>query len=81
MEQNFVIDFFHATTLETLDFPDAVASAKPRDRRYGDLRRHRLMEPDRDLARRVARAMEVIFGFMETELQQTVDWVLSQDPL
>ncbi|ETS74491.1 hypothetical protein PFICI_14357 [Pestalotiopsis fici W106-1] len=81
MEQNFIIDFFHATTLETLDFPDAVASAKPRDRRYGDLRRHRLMEPDRDLAKRVTRAMEVIFGFIETELQQTVDWVLSQDPL
>lgn len=81
MEQNFIIDFFHATTLETADFPDAVAAAKPRDRRGGDLRRHRLMEPDRDLARRVTRAMEVIFAFLETDLQQTVDWVLSQDPL
>ncbi|KAK9793151.1 putative Exocyst complex component Sec3 PIP2-binding N-terminal domain-containing protein [Seiridium cardinale] len=81
MEQNFIIDFFHATTLETADFPDAVAAAKPRDRRGGDLRRHRLMEPDRDLARRVTRAMEVIFSFLETDLQQTVDWVLSQDPL
>ncbi|KAI1846075.1 hypothetical protein JX266_007884 [Neoarthrinium moseri] len=81
MEQNFVIDFFHATTLETADFPDAVAAAKPRDRRGGDLRRHRLMEPDRDLARRVTRAMEAIFAFLEQELQMTVDWVLSQDPL
>jgi hypothetical protein len=81
MEQNFIIDFFHATTLETADFPDAVAAAKPRDRRGSDLRRHRLMEPDRDLARRVTRAMEVIFAFLEVDLQQTVDWVLSQDPL
>ncbi|KAH6647469.1 exocyst complex component Sec3-domain-containing protein [Truncatella angustata] len=81
MEQNFIIDFFHATTLETADFPDAVAAAKPRERRPGDLRRRRLMEPDRDLARRVTRAMEVIFAFLEAELQQTVDWVLSQDPL
>ncbi|KJZ74575.1 hypothetical protein HIM_05925 [Hirsutella minnesotensis 3608] len=81
IEQNFIIDFFHATTLETLDFPDAVAACPPRDRRGGDLRRHRLMEPDRDLARRITRAMEVIFAFLESELQRLMDWVLGQDPL
>ncbi|OTB00278.1 hypothetical protein M426DRAFT_324426 [Hypoxylon sp. CI-4A] len=81
IEQNFIVDFFHATTLETADFPDLVAATKPRDRRGGDLRRHRLMEPDRELARRVNRAMEAIFSFMEQDLQFTVDWVLSQDPL
>ncbi|KAK8069780.1 Exocyst complex component Sec3 [Apiospora phragmitis] len=81
MEQNFIIDFFHATTLETIDFPDAVAASKPRDRRGGDLKRHRLMEPDRELARRVTKAMEAIFSFLEQDLQSTVDWVLSQDPL
>ncbi|KAI1504821.1 exocyst complex component Sec3-domain-containing protein [Biscogniauxia marginata] len=81
IEQNFVVDFFHATTLETADFPDLVAATKPRDRRGGDLKRHRLMEPDRELARRVTRAMEVIFSFLEQDLQNTVGWVLSQDPL
>ncbi|KAI0129565.1 exocyst complex component Sec3-domain-containing protein [Xylariales sp. AK1849] len=81
IEQNFIVDFFHATTLETSDFPDAVLAAKPRDRRGGDLRRHRLMEPDRELARRMTRAMEAIFAFLEQDLQMTVDWVLSQDPL
>lgn len=81
MEQNFIIDFFHATTLENSDFPEAIAVAKPRDRRGGDLRRIRLMEPDRELARRVTRAMEAIFAFLEQDLQVTVDWVLSQDPL
>ncbi|KAK6845804.1 exocyst complex component Sec3 [Apiospora arundinis] len=81
MEQNFIIDFFHATTLETIDFPDAVAASKPSNRRGGDLRRHRLMEPDRELARRVTRAMEAVFSFLEQDLQSTVDWVLSQDPL
>lgn len=81
MEQNFIVDFFHATTLETADFPEVVAIAKPRDRRGGDLRRHRLMEPDRELARRVTRSMEVIFSFLESDLQATVNWVLSQDPL
>ncbi|OTA59688.1 hypothetical protein K449DRAFT_397307 [Hypoxylon sp. EC38] len=81
IEQNFIVDFFHATTLETADFPDLVAATKPRDRRGGDLKRHRLMEPDRELARRVTRAMESIFSFLEQDLQNTIDWVLSQDPL
>lgn len=35
MEQNFIIDFFHATTLEQVDFADAVAARPPRDRRGG----------------------------------------------
>lgn len=81
IEQNFIIDFFHATTLETSDFPDLVGTTKPRDRRGGDLRRHRLMEPDRELARRVTRAMEVIFQFLEQDLQNFIAWVLVQDPL
>lgn len=81
MEQNFIIDFFHATTLEQIDFPDAVASVSTGSRRGNDLKRHRLMEPDRDLARRVTRSMEVIFPFLERDLANLVDWVLSQSPL
>lgn len=81
MEQNFIIDFFHATTLEQIDFPDAVAAIPARSRRGGDLKRHRLMEPDRDLARRVTRSMEVIFPFLEKDLSNLVDWVLVQSPL
>lgn len=81
MEQNFVIDFFHATTLEQIDFPDAVSAISPAARRGNDLRRHRLMEPDRDLARRVTRSMEVIFPFLEKDLSNMVDWVLVQSPL
>ncbi len=81
MEQNFVIDFFHASTLEQMDFPDIVAASRPRERRGNDLKRQRVMEPDRELARRVTRAMEVIFNFLEPSLQQLVDWVLSLDPL
>ncbi|CAN8097927.1 unnamed protein product [Discula destructiva] len=81
MEQNFIISFFHATTLEQMDFPDAVASVSVGSRRGNDLKRHRLMEPDRDLARRVTRAMEVIFPFLERDLANLVDWVLSQSPL
>jgi len=81
MEQNFIIDFFHATTLEQSDFPDLVMASRPRDRRGGDLKRHRLMEPDRDLARRVTKAMESIFVFLESGLTQLMEWVLGMDPL
>lgn len=81
MEQNFVVDFFHATTLEQTDFPEAVAAFRPKDRMGGDLRRHRLMEPDRDLARRVTKSMEVIFFFLEKELMGLMEWVLMADSL
>jgi hypothetical protein len=81
MEQNFIVDFFHATTLEQSDFPDLVAASRPHDRRGGDLKRHRLMEPDRDLARRITKAMESIFVFLESSFQQLMDWVLGMDPL
>ncbi|KAL7946627.1 exocyst complex, component Sec3 [Trichoderma barbatum] len=81
MEQNFIIDFFHATTLEQADFPETVAASPPRDRRGGDLKRHRLMEPDRELARRVTRSMEAIFAFLEAELRRLMEWAIAQDPL
>lgn len=83
MEQNFVIDFFHATTLEQMDFCEAVAARRRRrrDGRGGDTKRHRLMEPDRELARRVTRSMEVVFGFFEAELQRLMEWVIGQDAL
>lgn len=81
MEQNFIVDFFHATALNQADFPDTVAIVRPRDRMGNDLRRHRMMEPDRDLARRVTKAMEVIFQFLEQELTKLVEWVLVSDSL
>lgn len=81
MEQNFVVDFFHASTLAQTDFVDAVAATKPRDRMGGDLRRHRPMEPDRELARRVTKAMEIIFSFLEQELSKLMNWVILSDSL
>ncbi len=81
MEQNFIIDMFHATTLQQIDFADAVVASRPSERRGNDLRRHRPMEPDRELARRVTRAMESVFSFLEQDLQGLVDWVLSMEAL
>ncbi|KAH6685037.1 exocyst complex component Sec3 [Plectosphaerella plurivora] len=80
MEQNFIVDFFHATAINQTDFAEASA-IHPRDRMGGDLRRHRMMEPDRELARRVTKAMEVIFGFVDHELTKLVEWVLMSDSL
>ncbi|CAK7264029.1 hypothetical protein SEPCBS119000_000791 [Sporothrix epigloea] len=82
MEQNFVIDMFHATTLQQADFTEVVAACRPAERRgCMDLRRLRTMEPDRELARRVTRAMEVIFSFLEQDLQNLIDWVLAAEAL
>lgn len=81
MEQNFIIDFFHASSFEQSDFPDVVAATRPRDRRGTVLNRHRPMELDRELARRVTRSMEAIYSFFEQDLRNLIDWVLSNDPL
>lgn len=81
MEQNFIVDFFHASTLEQVDFPDAVDAAPPRERRGGDLKTLRAMEPDRDRARRITRLMELIYSFFEQELQALMEWVIGQSPL
>jgi exocyst complex component 1 len=81
MEQNFVVKFFHITSLEQYDFPEAVAAAPPDERRGGDLRRPRVMEPNRELAKQVVQSMEEIYSFFPADLQALVDWSLQSDPL
>lgn len=81
MEQNFMVKFFHITSLEQYDFPEAVAAAPPDERRGGDLRRPRVMEPNRDLAKQVVQSMEEVYSFFPGDLQSLVDWGLQSDPL
>ncbi len=81
MEQNFLVDFFHITSLEQHDFPDAVAAAPPDLRRGGDLRRPRVMDPNRDLAKLVVNSMEEIYSFYASDMQALVEWTLQTDPL
>lgn len=82
MEQNFVVEFFHVTSLEQFDFPDMVMASLPEERRGGDLKRPKIMDPDRDMARRVYQTMEEMFSFLPGELEDLlVKWALSADPL
>ena len=80
MEQNFVMSFFHLSSLETKDFGDAIAT-DPEQRRSSDLLTKQPADPDRDMARRVVAAMQEIFGFWSSEIQALADWAIRQDAL
>lgn len=80
-EQNFVTEFFHATSTDSIDFPDAVQAASPEARRGPNLWIRKQFEADRAMAKRVADVMEEIFSFWPTEIQSLVDWAVSSDPL
>ncbi|KAL2033134.1 hypothetical protein VTO58DRAFT_106306 [Aureobasidium pullulans] len=81
MEQNFIVDLFHATSLENIDFADAVAANVPEARMGPDLTGRRLMEPDRAMARRVSDTMEETFGFWKDELRTLMEWANAGDPI
>lgn len=84
MEHNFIIDFFHATTLEQTTFEDYLATHPPgQDRKAPDNEwlGFRRMEPDREMARRVTKTMEGMFSFLESDLQKLVEWVVFNNPL
>ena len=80
-EQNFIVDLFHATTLETTDFIDAVTAASPGRRHGTNLIERRPAEPDREMVRRVGSVMSDIFGFFTDEFSALLDWSISEDPL
>ena len=80
-EQNFVVDFFHATSLETADFMEVV-NRTPRSQRYGtNLAQLKPLDPDREMARQVTTVMSEIFGFFTNELSSLVEWSISSDPI
>lgn len=81
MEQNFIVEFFHVSSLEQHDFSDAVSQAPPDSRRGGDLRRPRVMDPNRDLAKTVVQSMEEVYSFFAGDLQALMDWALQSDSL
>ncbi|KAB2574239.1 Exocyst complex component SEC3 [Lasiodiplodia theobromae] len=80
-EQNFVVEFFHASSTENVDFADAVTAAPPHARKGSNLLARKMFEPDRALAKRVVEVMDDIFSFWPTELQNLVEFVVNSDPL
>lgn len=80
-EQNFVTEFFHATSTDSADFPETVNAAPPEERRGPNLWVRKQFEADRTMAKRVAEVMEDIFSFWPTEVQNLVDWAVKADPL
>ncbi|GAM87890.1 hypothetical protein ANO11243_059180 [Dothideomycetidae sp. 11243] len=82
MEQNYVVDLFHASSLENMDFIDAVQSQTPEQRRGPpDLLMPRIAEPDRNLSDHVQRAMQTIFEFWQPELLKMVEQSTINDPI
>jgi hypothetical protein len=81
MEQNFLVEFFHISSLEHNDFPEAVAAASPESRRGTDLKRPRVMDPNRDLAKLVVSSMEEIYSSYASDMQGLMEWTLQADPL
>lgn len=79
-EQNFFVEFFHASSLGTVDFLDA-ASAMPEDRKGPNLSDKKLFDPDRNMARRVLQVMDETFSNWPTDLQSLADWATKSDPL
>lgn len=80
-EQNFITEFFHATSTDAVDFPDAVQATPPEARRGPNLWIRKQFEADRAMAKHVTGVMEEIFSFWPTEIQNLVDWAVQADPL
>jgi hypothetical protein len=80
-EQNFVTEFFHATSSENIDFPDAVIAAPPDGRHGTNLFARKLYEPDRAMAKRVAEIMSDMFTGWEDAMKSMIAWAVEVDPL
>ncbi|CAK3887105.1 Exocyst complex component SEC3 [Lecanosticta acicola] len=80
-EQNFFVDLFHAHSLETEDFEDAVHAAPPSARRGTNLLDRKPTDPDRGMAQLVNNTMGEIFDFFGKELNNLLNWSISEDPL
>jgi exocyst complex component 1 len=79
-EQNFIVEFFHISSLEFQDFPDTVTTT-PEDRHGSDLRKPKPVDPNRDLGKKVAQSMEEMFSFFPGEIQDFIKRATDSDPL
>ncbi|KAL4886757.1 exocyst complex component Sec3-domain-containing protein [Aspergillus karnatakaensis] len=80
-EQNFVVHFFHLTSLSNMDFADLVASGNPEERALPDVTTKQSPDSDRGMARKVEQVMDELYSFWPTDMQNLVDWSIKADPL
>lgn len=80
-EQNFIVKFFHLSSLSTVDFPDLVAMSPPEKRRTPDVWTSLSFDPDRDMASKVEHIMEDIFSPWVNELQALAEWTTKTEPI
>ena len=80
-EQNFLVQFFHLSSLSHVDFPDLVASVHPEERRLPDFGVKQLHDTDRGMARKVEQIMDELFSFWPNDMQSLVDSSIQADPL
>jgi exocyst complex component 1 len=80
-EQNFVVDFFHASTTETLDFAETVQAALPESRRALHSLTRKGYEPDQAMIQLVTGVLGDLFSFLPNELQNLVTWAINMGPL
>ena len=81
LEQNFVVDLFHLSSLETSDFPDVVDSMIRETNKELNLGVKRTFDPDRNKAKEVKGLIARMFSFWPNELQRLVDLLFEQDKL
>ncbi|KAL4891661.1 exocyst complex component Sec3-domain-containing protein [Aspergillus ambiguus] len=80
-EQNFIVYFFHMSSLPSMDFSDLVGSAHPEQRPLPDFSAKQPHDPDRRMGRKVEQIMDEIYAFWPVDLQNLVDWAIKADPL
>jgi exocyst complex component 1 len=80
-EQNFSVSFFHLSSLSNVDFVEIVVGRPPAQRRLPNLSAKQTYDPDRDMAKMVERVMDSVFAFWPTDMQNLVEWALSNDQL
>lgn len=80
-EQNFIVHFFHLSSLSNTEFSDFVASGNPDERPLPDFSARQPHDPDRGMARKVDQIMDELYSFWSTDMQNLVDWAIQPDPL
>lgn len=80
-EQNFVAAYFHLSSKSSAEFPDLVSAALPDERKCPDVGDIGPFEIDREVAKQLEHAMEMIFSSWVADMQRLADWAIKSDPL